>query len=553
VPSGTGAGDGDAAGPLRAAPTTASGRPGRFVVWCSGPRGTAPQGPTTTYRKRARNAGGLNQNRSRLRFVFRAMEDPAPTISMEKLVAHREWVRRVARALVRDESLADDLEQEVWLEALQSPPRSGRSFGGWLAAAMRHNLLDLRRSESRRRVREVAVARPEAQMSAADLIAEAEVLKGVVIAVLEIEEPYRGTLLLRYFEDLSPREISIRQGIPVETVRTRIKRALEQLRGRLGGDRGREGLVLVIAPLLVDRGTDIAAGTAGGLAMGMAAKIGLAVGVAVLAVGGIAVMRSSRSRPEAQPPHTSETVANPVRLPPEPTPDLGPPLAPEVAPPLPSNQKAVEKEVPSGPTVEERLDRLIEKLSYEGVALASIVMEVARTLDLEPEYESEALKNYSAAHPVYVTFQGIKLRQVLTGLLGTAGSPEEGKVMGWEVRGKVLLVLLRDPTPPKGSTPEGEARKQEVLWILTLNRMKSHKTTFSFDGSQSLEEALAFLRAQQALNIVVDQGAMERCTSVKVKLSLKDVPVNEAMDELLRLDPDLLWEVKGNVVFVRKR
>jgi RNA polymerase sigma-70 factor (ECF subfamily) len=481
------------------------------------------------------------------------MEDPAPTISMEKLVAHREWVRRVARALVRDESLADDLEQEVWLEALQRPPRSGRSFGGWLAAAMRHNLMDRRRSDDRRRIREEMVARPEAERPASDLVAEAEVLKSVVAAVLAIEEPARGTLLLRYFEDLSPREISVRQGIPVETVRTRIKRALEQLRGSLGGDGGREGLMLAIAPLLANRWSGIGAGTAGGVAMGTAVKVGLALAVAALAVGGVAILQWPRSRPVAQIPQPPRAVTTPVRRSPDPSPDTTSRPEPAAAPLPPPIPKAVEKDVPAGPAIEERLDSPVEKLSYEGVALASILMELARTLDLEPEYESEALKRYCAAHPVYVSFHGTKLRQVLTGLLGTAGSPEEGKVMSWEVRGKSLLVLLRDPTPPKESTPEGEARKQEVLGILTLNRMKSHTTTFSFDGSQSLEEAFAYLSAQQTLNIVVDGRAMERCRTVKVKLSLKDAPINEALDELLRLDPNMTWEVKGNLVIVRNR
>jgi len=112
---------------------------------------------------------------------------------------------------------------------------------------------------------------------------------------------------------------------------------------------------------------------------------------------------------------------------------------------------------------------------------------------------------------------------------------------------------LKDRPPPPKPTPEGEARKLEVLGILTLNRMKSHTTTFTFDGNQSLSEALSYLSARQTLNIIVDERVRERCDTLKVRVSVRDVPVNEAMDELVRLDPDLLWEVQGNIVLVRGR
>ncbi len=47
------------------------------------------------------------------------MDAPAP---IEALLAEREWVRHLARTLARDESAADDLEQEAWRAALERPP-----------------------------------------------------------------------------------------------------------------------------------------------------------------------------------------------------------------------------------------------------------------------------------------------------------------------------------------------------------------------------------------------------------------------------------------------
>src|SRR4029077_6361026 len=55
----------------------------------------------------------------------------------------------------------------------------------------------------------------------------------VVGAVLALDEPYRAVVLLRFFEHLPPRAVARRLQVPVETARTRLKRALAQLRARL--------------------------------------------------------------------------------------------------------------------------------------------------------------------------------------------------------------------------------------------------------------------------------------------------------------------------------
>ncbi len=66
-----------------------------------------------------------------------------------------------------------------------------------------------------------------------------------------LDEPYRLTIVHRYFDDLSPPEIAARLGVPLQTVRTRLKRALAQLRVRLeepfGRDRG--AMLLALAPV----------------------------------------------------------------------------------------------------------------------------------------------------------------------------------------------------------------------------------------------------------------------------------------------------------------
>jgi len=214
-------------------------------------------------------------------------------VPMETLLTHRAWVRRLAWSLVRDDQAADDVEQQTWLAAMQSPPRAGSSVRAWLARVVRNQVFNAHRAERRRDAHENAAARPGAARSPAEVVAEAESHKRLVLAVLALDEPYRSTVLLRWFEDLQPRAVAQRMNVPVETVRTRLRRAYETLRDRLGSGHGggRAGCILALAPLTgLKHGAVSAGATAakiggglGGTMMGTKASFaaaGLAVGIA---------------------------------------------------------------------------------------------------------------------------------------------------------------------------------------------------------------------------------------------------------------------------------
>ncbi len=195
-------------------------------------------------------------------------------------------MRSLARSLVRDDSAADDLVQEAWVDALRSPPVHGAGLRGWLATILRRRARDAWRSESRRAVREEAAARPEGVRSAAAVVAEADLHRRVVEAVMALEEPYRGTLLLRFYEQRSPADIAESQGIPAATVHTRIRRGLERLRARLdGGTRG--GRTAWVAALLPLAGFREAAGVLGSAGAATAATGGVIVGTKMVVAAAV--------------------------------------------------------------------------------------------------------------------------------------------------------------------------------------------------------------------------------------------------------------------------
>ncbi|MFN0207267.1 MAG: sigma-70 family RNA polymerase sigma factor [Planctomycetota bacterium] len=158
---------------------------------------------------------------------------PPETVHLSDLLTHDAFVRSLARSLVYDSSTADDVAQEAWLSALQNPPHDGGSIKSWFATVVRNFSSKSRRGSVRRAIRERAHVRDEIAPSTAEILEREAVRRRVVEQVVSLDEPYRTVVLLRYFDHLPPRDIARKLQIPVETVRTRLKRALIQLRERL--------------------------------------------------------------------------------------------------------------------------------------------------------------------------------------------------------------------------------------------------------------------------------------------------------------------------------
>lgn len=237
------------------------------------------------------------------------MADPPPPAPIDALLAQRAWVRALARRLVADADAADEVEQRVWLAAVERPPAHVASPRGWLAAALRNAASKLGRAESRRLRHETAARVRGPERSADEVVAETELQQLIARLVLDLDEPYRATLLLRYVDGLEPAEIARRQGVPPETVRTRIHRGIARLRERLdeshrGGRRAWTSAVVVFAgdgpgapPRAMPPGAALAgAVSAGGMVMtAMQKAVAAAAMLALLAFGGIALRDGLRA------------------------------------------------------------------------------------------------------------------------------------------------------------------------------------------------------------------------------------------------------------------
>jgi len=151
------------------------------------------------------------------------------------LIRHAAWLRRLAVALVGDLATADDLVQETFVAALSRPPRGGHMPRAWLARVVRNAAKQTFRSRDRRTRREAESAEPQALPGPRETVERLDTERCLTEELARLDEPFRTTLMLRYYDGLAPAEIAARTSTPGGTVRWRLQRGLELLRERLDG------------------------------------------------------------------------------------------------------------------------------------------------------------------------------------------------------------------------------------------------------------------------------------------------------------------------------
>jgi len=388
--------------------------------------------------------------------------DSAP-IPVETLLAHREWVRAVAVAVVRDPNAADDVEQETWLAALRTPPRDERSLRGWFGAVARSRARRIGRTDARRDARELAAPRHEPTASAAELAELADTHRRVVQAVVDLPEPYRETILLRYFEGLAVDDVATRTSVPLDTARSRISRGLAKLRERLSREFGTDDRpwALALAPLIAaPKGTGGGAAAAGGGVVMASTSKTVAVVVALVLLAGVGAVVATRG--SSDPP--KETASAPTETP-APAPSEEKPKA-VAAPPRVQRPRQTDDAPPASAETDAK-PRAPEQTALEKLAAAKVTLECRDTPMLEVLGELSAKTGVEiAASAEAVEFWGRddKFHMQFDGSSGKAvlGLVAEMKGLAYVVEEpRIVLVpkgVTRDPskpvvTPPKWTPP----------------------------------------------------------------------------------------------------
>ena len=151
--------------------------------------------------------------------LVKAMTPSGHEVSIEELLTHETWLRRLAKGLVGSDSDVDDLLQETWMSAMRRPPDDRGPVQPWLSRVLRNTFYMRKRSEGRRGDREERAEIPEAEPTPEEWTQRLQLHSQLAEIVAELTEPIRSTLLLHFYEGVSAAEIARRQDLPASTVR----------------------------------------------------------------------------------------------------------------------------------------------------------------------------------------------------------------------------------------------------------------------------------------------------------------------------------------------
>jgi RNA polymerase sigma-70 factor, ECF subfamily len=146
----------------------------------------------------------------------------------------------IAKRVLVDAALAEETAQEVLVEVWQTAARYDPARGSaqsWIATMAHRRAVDrVRASQASRNrdLREGIRGYQESQDDVEDLaLAHAEGTRAHE-ALRELPQAQRQAIALAYYDGLTQNEVSQRLGVPLGTVKTRIRDGMSKLRNRMG-------------------------------------------------------------------------------------------------------------------------------------------------------------------------------------------------------------------------------------------------------------------------------------------------------------------------------
>ena len=140
---------------------------------------------------------------------------------------------------------AEDFFQETWIRVLERGHQyDGKSkFEAWLFAIARHLVIDWQRTKKPQSLDTLTDPEQEHPLQFADekdpsplhQVLTQESVENVQASLGKIAAIYREVLVLRFHEELQIEEMAGVLSIPISTVKSRLYRGLEALRGALQG------------------------------------------------------------------------------------------------------------------------------------------------------------------------------------------------------------------------------------------------------------------------------------------------------------------------------
>jgi len=165
-----------------------------------------------------------------------AVRDRGDRVAFAQLFRH--FAPRIKAFLVKGgmtpaaaEDCAQDVMATLWQKAhLFDPSRA--SVATWVFAIARNRRIDIAR-RIRRPEPEALPWGPEDEPDQADLYEAAQETRKLGEALAQLPEPQRALIQRAFYGDLSHSEIAAETGLPLGTIKSRIRLALDRLRTKM--------------------------------------------------------------------------------------------------------------------------------------------------------------------------------------------------------------------------------------------------------------------------------------------------------------------------------
>ncbi len=183
---------------------------------------------------RVRGAAVLSARREAV--LVRSAQDGDPAALEALFTAFWPQCHRAAWLITRDHNAAEDIAQEGFLAAVAALDRFDRTrrLGPWLRTIVARRAIDYARARAVRH--EVQGGPPE--IGPVEVEVATRPSDRLLAALSGLDHDRRVVVVLRHLLDLSPRQIAEILDVPVGTVNSRMRRALDQLRADM--ERGDE-------------------------------------------------------------------------------------------------------------------------------------------------------------------------------------------------------------------------------------------------------------------------------------------------------------------------
>ena len=167
--------------------------------------------------------------------LLRRVADRDQSAMAEIFDRYGRLVYSIALRVLKDTSAAEDVMQEIFFRLWQDPTRRGSdrgSLAAWLAVVARNRAVDgLRRRKPTDPVDEVPLA---AKGDLAEEVVQRGLMEKLQRQMEKLPAEQHRPIDMAFFEGLTHNEIAERTGLPLGTIKTRIRSGLLSLREAVG-------------------------------------------------------------------------------------------------------------------------------------------------------------------------------------------------------------------------------------------------------------------------------------------------------------------------------